>query len=1020
MPKGLWVKVDANQTYKTVTGFWVKVSPNSWVSVSDAWVKVAPNQPYEVFYTAGTAPDSSLEIINTYDSSDRLRLQGVNKRWTPTPTTLQYKFVYIDPYTFAESDITSWTNTTNPSAGSSTTLPGTSSYVTIANGLTDPYWYPGVLNVYKFRVRGSTASGIYFTSEAEYSMRTPKAPTLSFTTVSSSSINLTINSYSVDDYIATGRYIVYAYDGTAYRYAGSAGGIVGLGGYTADTQSKTITISGLSTTKSYTFYVLPTTGSSGSTDTNLTGYRGLEASIDVQLQAQPPATPVISNITTSTDALGVKIEFDISLTSTGSSAIDYWEFNLNNGGWQRFNNTYSSVPDGYVFSNSSAELYVFPGTFYTVRVRATNLDNATSQQSNQLSITSASAPTEPTSVVVKSFTSNQFTVFFTAGQNTGSVESFAEYDSFNTFDYIENYINISQYSPGKIQLTGANSSSRSYMIYLKPWTGANKTGNQGSTTYYTNKTANGSDYMNISLGTPTSISGRTINLSWTLVSGSPTYYIANLIRFNTGAVVSTKTINENGTSANRAVSFNELDGVDYGTTYYIQVIPYYQYATGVTYFDITPVSSNLTTSVNLSAPTPTSVTFTAPSTINVSFSGGTGPYYQLWWSTTTGTVSGSSFVGYDAASTGTPITESLTPVAGSTYYFWVRSSSENLGNTTQGGSATSGTFSPWSSSFVSYTAPAPKLSTPTNVVASDDRSDGIRVSWTNVANAATYGVWWGSQPSYDNSPDFGGPNNNGNKVITSSPFLDDGVTTGTTRDYYVQAFPASNSTSFTKSDWSFPGDSGTRVAAATAPTGGSVSVNPATGTAGSTTYTASASGWTGTGTITYTYSWQYFSSSSFSWAQASTGSTWSPPSNVNTLYPNFGWQVVVTASNGVTPNGTASTSVTINSPAVVTAPGVPTSVGLTGSGSVSWGAPTSGGTPTSYEIEFYTARSSTGTGALPTGSTGYTVTGISSSPYQLSNQYASPNNYARVRVRARNSAGASSYSGWVPSATTYT
>jgi hypothetical protein len=763
MPKGLWVKVDPYQSYRTATGFWVKITPNSWVSVADAWVKVAPDQPYQVFYTAGTAPDSALEIIDTFDSSDRLRLQGVNKHWTPTPTTLQYKFVYIDPYTSSESDITSFTTTTNPSTGSSTILPGTSSYVTIANGALDPYWYPGVLNVYKFRVRGSTASGIYFTSEAEYSFRVPKAPILSFTPASSTSINLTINSYSVDDFIATNRYIVYAYDGTAYRYAGSAGGIVGLGGYSADTQSKTITISGLSTTKSYTFYVIPITGYSGTTDTNTTGYQGLQASIDVQLQATAPSTPVISNITTSTDSLGVKIAFNISLTSTGSSAIDYWEFNLNDGGWQRFNNTYTPVPNGYVFTDSSAEIYVSAGTSYTVRVRATNLDGATSQQSNQLSITSASAPTEPTSVVVKSFTANQLTVFFTAGQNTGSVVAMADYDSVSAFDYLEGYLNISQYNPGKIQLNGANSSSRSYQIYLKPWTGANKTGNEGALTYYANKTPNGSDYMNVSLGTPTLISARNINMQWTLVGGSPTYYIVNLIRYSTGAVVSTKTINETGSSVDRAVSFNESDGVDYGTTYYIQVIPYYQYATGVTYFDATPVSANITTSLNLSAPTPTGVSFTAPSTINVSFSGGSGPYYQLWWATTTGTISGSSFAGYDAAGTGSPISESLSITAGSTYYFWVRSSSENLGNTTQSGTATSGTYSPWSSSYVSYTAPS-NATAPTSVSATANSSSSITVSWSGATNATKYRVWYSSSST-------------GNAVDPSASY--DAETTGT-------------------------------------------------------------------------------------------------------------------------------------------------------------------------------------------------------------------------------------------------
>jgi trimeric autotransporter adhesin len=99
---------------------------------------------------------------------------------------------------------------------------------------------------------------------------------------------------------------------------------------------------------------------------------------------------------------------------------------------------------------------------------------------------------------------------------------------------------------------------------------------------------------------------------------------------------------------------------------------------------------------------------------------------------------------------------------------------------------------------------------------------------------------------------------------------------------------------------------------------------------------------------------------------------------------------------------------------LVSAPATPTAVGLTGSGVVSWTAST--GSPTSYEIEFYTAQDGAGTGV--TGP--HYVTGISASPYQLVSPYVSPNNYARVRVRAVNAGGASAYSAWRPTATTYT
>lgn len=495
----------------------------------------------------------------------------------------------------------------------------------------------------------------------------------------------------------------------------------------------------------------------------------------------------------------------------------------------------------------------------------------------------------------------------------------------------------------------------------------------------------------------------------------------------------------------------------------------------------------ITTSTVASALTaPTSVNINSISrydntSINaiINFSGGSGPYYQLYW--TTGNPAPVT-ASYDSASTGSPIADVFSPSSGYTYYFYVRSSTENLGNTNSNGISTAGTYSPYSTAYASYTFYAPsgatasisgtssvgstltytgtlpttsspasdvtstvwrvndggpggnsftggsilqtggstfvipatmygistvgysvrvevtfnngvgtqiatsnaiqitaaatKLATPTNVSASDNRSDGIQVSWTNVANAATYGVWWGGAPSYDSTPDFGGPNNNGGKTITGSPFLDDGVTTGTTRDYYVQAFPSVGSTTYLKSNWS-SGDSGTRVAASNPPTGGSVSVSPSTGTAGTTTYTASASGWSGTGTITYSYSWQYFSSSSFSYVQYTTGSTFSPPSNINTVYPNYGWRVVVTASNGVSPNGTASASFTINNPASGTAPSTPTGLSNSYSSGPSWTGSWSASTGTSPITYYWTLYQSSSNGGSITATANGSTTGTS-------------------------------------------
>jgi hypothetical protein len=456
---------------------------------------------------------------------------------------------------------------------------------------------------------------------------------------------------------------------------------------------------------------------------------------------------------------------------------------------------------------------------------------------------------------------------------------------------------------------------------------------------------------------------------------------------------------------NQTGSTISASGLSSGTTYYLTASPknfWLQYGNNT--------QNNYTTTSNLTAPTITSVTpGVSGGPVSVSFTGGSGPYYQaFWWGVATAPT---GITSADASGSSSPLTDNTGPTGTSTVYMYVRSTS-SLGETSAGPSTLA---SAWSSGYAFNMIS--KLSTPTNVSASDNRSDGIQVSWTNVSNAATYGVWWGGVPSYDSSPDFGGPNNNGGKTITSSPFLDNVVTTGTTRNYYVQAFPAIGSTTYVKSDWS-TGDSGTRVAATVAPTITSGSISPTSGTAGSTTFTASASGVAGTPTPTLSYQWQYFSSSSFSYANVpgATSSTYAPPANFNTFYPNYGFYCLITATN-TAGSATVRPSATLNSPVVVTVPGVPTGVGLTGSGSVSWSS-VSGAT--SYEIQFYTARSSSGTRAAGP----YTVTGIAGTSYQLgstgSTQYAYPDNYARVRVRARNSAGVSSYSSWVPSSSTYT
>ena len=983
MPQGFWVKAASNQAYKPITGFWVKVSPTSWVSVSDAWVKVDANQSFQPFYSAGTSPVAPLEILNTTDSSDRLRLQGVNKRWTPVPVTLQYKFVYVDPTTNSEQDITSYTTTTNPSSGNTTTLPSATTYVTIANGLTDPYWYPGQDNVYKFRVRGSTASGLFFTSEAEYHMLVPKAPTLTITNKTTTSLTLNITAATDDDYLATNRYIVYAYDGTAYRYAGSAGGITGLGGYSATSNPRTVNIGGLVLGKTYTFYVIPTTGFSGTTDSNISGYQGLEASIDTTSTGPQPPTSF-----TATTNLSDKVRLTWSGASGDISSFGiYWSSGSGGPGDQdgdlndeTVNPDFTAnVDNSSVFSTSGYydDIGISAGTtrYYWIRSQGPSGNGLWTPVNG--GVPGTRVDTKPVNSVLPSITGTikeGQTVTLNAGTWSNSPTNYKYEVGYETYDPL-----LGELIFNTVQTYNSSSTTQSYTI---PFTWKSSYGtNTQIRLLVTASNASGSNFeYSPSYSVTAGVSAYTFSFGNTLYV-STNGYIAFDSGYGNDAVTSTlgrvlavipRDLQQDGNIyywSNTSEFRIKWAGYNYNQPSQPQVyeVTFYnnqQYAdvyiensasqgntTGAYFNDgvaVTNYSSALTTGqgrrVYFNTTAPTSVSYTPKST---------GVMLQA------SLTSGSTDQGYTTITTSTnqqasvPVNStapSVTPSSGTagSQQFSVSNDGSWTNNPTgylyqwkynEGGAfgylaisgATSSTYTPPSnyvtlygsslrcyvtavngagssleagSNVVTVNAPvvATKLSTPTNVVASDNRSDGIQVSWTNVANAATYGVWWGGAPDYNANPDFGGPNNNGGKTITGSPFLDDGVSTGTTRNYYVQAFPSTSSTTYLKSDWS-AGDSGTRVAAVTYYTvtwnanGGSVSPSSFTQSSGNLSTTAPTPTRSG-----YTFNGWYNSSSGGSLI-VNAGSSYTPTSNI-TLYAQ--WTVVSTNVGNNKPQGAPS------------------------------------------------------------------------------------------------------------------
>ena len=581
------------------------------------------------------------------------------------------------------------------------------------------------------------------------------------------------------------------------------------------------------------------------TSTNGAAYSNGGTSSSFQYITVPttdPSAPSISNIQTATDATGSYITFSNYQASNGSNEISYYTYSTDNG------SSFQQISSNGFITSSSGKIYLTAGSSVNLRIRATNLDGATSSSSNLLSITVASQPGAATSVVVKSFTSLEGTIFFTSGSNTGSVRGYLEYDSFSTFDSLSSAVNVSSNTAAKIQLTGANSSTRTYTSYLTPFSGSSETGNQGALTSYSTKVLNGSDSMTISLGTASRPSDRTISVSWTVAAGAPTHYVCRLYNYTSTALISTKTI----TAPTTSVSFNSSDGVAYSTLYYITVQPQYQYTSSVTYENFIYASNNVNSGANVTAATSTSIV--SMSRLNdttvrayIGSSGASGPYYQLFWTSQNTAPSTGS---YDAASTTSTVMEDFGFSAG-TIYFYVRSSSENLGNTTVVGSGTVGTYSDYgpATGAASYT-----FASPTGGTASVTGSSSVGSTLTLSIGAPS------ASPSADGITIIWRVNDGGagGNSYTGGSILQNGGTTFVIPQYLYGSVSSVGYLIRAEVTWnngvgsqSANSTSTAVTAAGVAPSGGAVTLTPSGTQMAGTTISANVTAMSGTATITY-------------------------------------------------------------------------------------------------------------------------------------------------------------------------
>jgi hypothetical protein len=865
--------------------------------------------------------------------------------------------------------------------------PSSTTYITISPSGSN--FELGKTNRYYFEVRATGASGTVYSSQSTEDVKivSPKAPTITYTVASSTSVNLTITPASYEDWYATGRYIVYTYDITGGTI--TSGG--GRGAVTAGSNPSTVTLTGLTPGRNYTIYALPVTGTSGTTPSNYSGYPGIEGYLSgvTTGSADPQAFTTISYVKNfpSSSSGGVVRTTSLSWNASTNATryeIEY-EGSYNNSTWttvQSFaaspytSSTSQSVSWGSPVPAGGFDYY----TYMRARVRASNPDSSVNVIGDGGSYIYAAgvAPGQPTFGTI---TYNTAGTTASIPVTVGTAGSNYLYSAPIEYQY--------RASSGSYSGTWTSSSTPISLTSLTP-----------STTYYIKiRTRNYDELVSpendTSFATPAasiaptggsaSIAGSTpvgsvLTLTKTDATGSPTPTATWLWRINDGGF-------GGGTFSGGTVVQNG------GTTYTSQYSGY-SVRVEITWSNaVAPAQSVITNTIGVTA-------------AGVAPSGG-----------------------------GVTLTPSGTQMAGTTI-------SANV--TAMSGTATIS----YETTIRKKTGSAPTSKTDgTEVASGTGTGNGVATHTITTSEASGTPDQFKAFTTGTNTT---GSNVVSSNTITSTPYVAtqytvtwnaNGGTGGTTTTFdagTAHSAPAATRSGYTLSNWRNPQTGGdpTFVSAGgtytptanitfwaqwtavvvSAPSGGTATSTPSTGTAGTTTYVGSTSGWSGSPT-SYSYSWQYFSQNSFTWVAYSSGTNFSPPSGINTTYQNYGWQLSVGATNS---GGTtyATTSITVNNPAVVSAPSTPTGVTLSSSGLVSWSA-VSGAD--SYEVQTYTDQ--TGSPANTNNRLGpYTATGITGTSYQLSatDNYSYPNNYARIQVRARNTGGVSTYSAWVPSSTTYT
>ena len=218
----------------------------------------------------------------------------------------------------------------------------------------------------------------------------------------------------------------------------------------------------------------------------------------------------------------------------------------------------------------------------------------------------------------------------------------------------------------------------------------------------------------VSIGSIT-VTGNSLSIP---VSGSFSSYDYNV---RTGSYFGTIVASSSGTTTPISVT-----GLNSGTTYFITVTARNQFGQPGT-----TAQTTATTSLVLTAPTIISVTpGNTGGPVSVSFTGGSGPFYQaFWWSSTFApTVSAPP----DATGSSSPLTDSTGPASTTTQYMYVRSVA--TANETSVGPST--VASAWSAGVAFNMTTPPVIPTITMAANTGISQTAGTINWTSTNQAS--------------------------------------------------------------------------------------------------------------------------------------------------------------------------------------------------------------------------------------------------------------------------------------------